>query len=125
MAVTATDVKAIIETDLSDTIIDAFIADALTIIEVNNIDDAPCHSAATLETLQKYLAAHLTTMRERQLNSEKMGDATDQYGGNFDMGLRFSQYGQQAMSAFDCSGILKTLEGPDADIGTFGGAWPA
>jgi hypothetical protein len=117
----ATDVKVLIETSLSDADVDNFIADANALLTSSGIEDAECHDSASLTVLEKYLAAHFVALRERQLKSEKMGDATDQYGGNFDMGLDFTQYGQQAIM-FDCSGILQSLDGVPFAFESFGGS---
>lgn len=121
MATTAAQVKIIIETSLSDTDVDAFIADAEALMESSGVNDATCHTADSLDRVAKYLAAHLIGMRERQLTSEKEGDAEDKYGGMFGKTLEFTQYGQQ-VALFDCSGILKNLGGTDFFFDSAGGA---
>lgn len=121
MALAAANVKILIETELADGNIDAFIADAAALMSSSGISAAPCHDAASLEVLQKYLTAHLVALYERQLKSDKEGEAAETYGGDFAMGLDFTQYGQQAVM-FDCSGILAGLDGVPLQFGSFGGA---
>lgn len=102
--VTDTEVKEIIETDLNT---NPFINTANVMVNKYLVGQE-CMDAATLKEVELYLAAHFTTMRERQLESEKVSRATDKYLGKADMGLDFSQYGQTAM-LLDCSGKLASL----------------
>jgi hypothetical protein len=117
----ATAVKILIDTELSDADVDAFIADAAALLTSTGIEDADCHDSASLTVLEKYLAAHLVALRERQLTGEKIGAASESLGGDFGRGLDFTQYGQQAI-AYDCSGILQGTTGVPFVFEAFGGA---
>lgn len=63
-----------------------------------------------LTQIEKYLTAHLLTLHndERQLKTQKLGDATDTYAGNFGKGLEFSQFGQMVLM-LDNTGTMQGL----------------
>lgn len=100
---TEADVEKIIEVD-SSIDVDAFITTANTFID-EALSDAG-YSEAYLTQIEIWLSAHLVALRERQLTGQKMGDADEKYGGKFDMGLKFTQYGQWVLM-LDISGILQ------------------
>lgn len=108
--VTDTQVKEIIETSLDTT---PFIDTANAL--VNQALLVQGFSEAYLTQIEKYLSAHFVTVRERQLKGEKLGDASNTYGGEFGQGLRFSQYGQQVL-ILDTSGTLEDLGKAKAEI---------
>lgn len=120
----ATAVKILIETELSDASVDAFIADAAALLTSSGADAATCHTSASLTVLEKYVAAHLVALRERQQTSTKEQDAEDRYGGQFGMDWDFTQYGQQALK-YDCSKLLVGLGKPAMQMITAGGAGEA
>lgn len=89
--VTVDEVKKLIDTELSD--VAPFIKAANLTIDEHLLNDGI--GAALLKEIERWLSAHFVAMRERQLTSETAGDAANQYGGSFGMGLNFTQYGQQ------------------------------
>lgn len=70
-----------------------------------------------LTQIEKYLTAHLLTLHndERQLKTQKLGDATDTYAGNFGKGLEFSQYGQMVLM-LDSTGTMQGLGGKKVSL---------
>ncbi len=98
--VTDDEVKAIIATDL-DT--NAFIETATLIVDDQLSSRG--FSVSRLKQIELYLAAHFTTLRERQLVSEKFGNAAETYQGKTGMNLQSSNYGQTAI-VLDISGSL-------------------
>jgi hypothetical protein len=107
---TATLVKQIIDTDLSDTIVDAYILAAnYTITEVLGSDTelSSDHKAE----LERWLAAHLiSATRERQASKEGAGGASITYEGTTGEGLKATMYGQQVL-AMDATGKLAVYTG--------------
>jgi hypothetical protein len=100
------DVKAIIETDLTDTDIQAYVDDAYDVITSIFSNDKP--------VLQRWLAAHLiATSRERQIDKGAAGPASATYAGQTGMGLASTTYGQQAL-ALDPTGKLAARLGRKA-----------
>lgn len=107
---TATEVKAIIATTLSDAAVDAFIADALLLVE-----DCPAVELVSTnkqKAIIKYLAAHLIVCSNPKLatvTQQSLGDASESYAaapvGN---DLRSTQYGSQAL-LLETSGCLEGL----------------
>ena len=100
--VTDLEVKEIIETLLDMT---PFIGTATLIVDEDLVGQGL--SDARLREIELYLAAHFTTLRERQLQSEEFGDAKDVFLGQVGKGLSSSIYGQQAI-ALDTTGELKS-----------------
>jgi hypothetical protein len=103
--VTATEVKEIISTTLSDSIVNTFINAAnYTVTELigNNSD----LSDNQKKEIERWLAAHLIACaREPQPQSEGVGEARISYQGKTAMGLQATLYGQQAM-LLDTTGTL-------------------
>lgn len=99
-------VGEIIDTDLTDAQINAFLNMAYYLSRpVSNQLDGCGGSDAECEII-KLLAAHLITIRERQVKRESIGgEWTVEYFGQVGLGLEASLYGQQAL-AMDCSGEL-------------------
>ena len=106
------DVKEIIETDLSDGDLAAFInaAYAMTIQIASDLGD--CGGATTLAEIQKYITAHLVTLREPMVRSESVSEVRVEYlrqtGANLEGGLSGTPYGQTALD-LDCSGKLAEM----------------
>jgi len=98
-------VKEIIDTDLSDAVINNFINMAYVRTIALDGELGNCGGDAALLEIQKLLAAHFLTMYERQPKSEKIAEASVTWMGQDGEGLKASLYGQQAL-ALDCSGIL-------------------
>lgn len=99
--VTSDEVKKLIDTEISD--LSPFIKAAN--LTVNQYIQNDGLGTALLKEIERWLTAHFVAMRERQLTSETVGDAANQYGGNFGMGLDFTQYGQQ-VKMLDATGKL-------------------
>lgn len=76
-------------------------------------------SSDLLEQIEKYLTAHLVAMHpdERQLKSQKLGEATDNYAGEFGKMLDFTQYGQM-VKMLDYTGTLAGVGGQSVEIDT-------
>ena len=76
-------------------------------------------SAAILTEIEKYLAAHLVALHpdERQVTEQKIGDATDKYGGTLGEMLNFTQFGQ-TVKMLDYTGILAGVGGAVVEIDT-------
>ena len=110
--VTEADVEAIIEVD-SSIDVDVFITTANTLIA--EILDGAGYSEAYLTEIEKYLSAHLVSLRQRQLTGQKFGDADEKYAGKFGMGLEFTQYGQFVLN-LDTSGRLKKSGKPKVEF---------
>lgn len=104
---TKSDVKDIIELDtLTDSEIQAFIDDASQIID-NRLKG---HTTdANLKLVEKWLAAHLCSMKEKRTSRERVGPITEEYeGGEFGQGLESTRYGQMCIS-LDPTGRLQVV----------------
>ena len=95
------DVKRIIETELVD--LSMFISVAN--VQVDAIATLGTLDAATLKEIEKWLAAHYVSLRDRQPTKITMGDTSHTYGGKTGMGLSYSRYGQMAL-VLDSTGTL-------------------
>ena len=101
--VSSTDVKKIIDTELVDIDIDIFIDTAAEIIKIY-LSDAGL-ADTLLAKIELFLSAHLVTLREQQVSSEKYGNASATYQGKTGMHLTSSHFGQTAMT-LDVTGKL-------------------
>lgn len=102
--VTAVDVKTIVETDLTDLQIGAFIVTANRVVEDQLVGSAL--GAETLKEIEQYLAAHFLSARDPQAQTEKIGGEYQvTYQGQTGMALASTHYGQTAMS-LDTTGAL-------------------
>ncbi len=107
MRTTAAKVKEIIETDLEDAIVDAYIKGATELVSATLSGKGL--GADLLEEIERWVAAHLmAATRERQAIREEAGGAKVQYQGEFSTGLNLTSYGQIAI-ALDTSGGLAAL----------------
>jgi hypothetical protein len=104
------EVKEILETDLSNSVIETFILAAnLTVTELlgSNTDI----SDAQRTEIERWLAAHLiAATKEKQAKAEKAGEASITYQGETGMGLDGTMYGQQ-VKLLDTTGILAATVG--------------
>jgi len=105
--VSAEDVKKIIDTDLTDTIIDAYILSAnYAVTEILGSDTTL--SDGHKETIVQWLAAHLiAATREQQIQKAGAGGANVTYQGMTGKGLEATLYGQQVL-ALDTTGKMIT-----------------
>ena len=93
------EVKEIIDTTVTPLTAFITVANQMVADHCSSLEDA------NQKEIARWLAAHFTAMRERQLESQKIGEGEDQYEGKFDLGLNFTQYGQTAMQ-LDSTGAL-------------------
>lgn len=111
---TAAEVKQIIETSLSDAIVNGYITSA-NIFVTNHLGTSTL-DASTLEDIERWVTAHMISMtRERQAKKEKAGSAEVEYGQEFRAGLRNTLYGQTAI-ALDTTGTLDAIDEGRRDI---------
>jgi hypothetical protein len=106
-------VKGIIEVDDS--------IDLTPFIEVaNNVVDQVClassYSNATLELIERWLAAHFYATRDPRTNQESVKGIIEQFEGTTKVGLNNTRYGQQAL-LIDTAGNLAALD----DVASSGG----
>jgi len=105
---TATEVKKIIETDMSDPEIQSYIDSATAFIDAAPI--ATTLGSTLLEQIEKWLTAHLmAASREQMVKQGKGGPSSATfYGYGEGKGLEHTPYGQQAIS-LDPTGALKRI----------------
>lgn len=73
-------------------------------------------SDARLKQIELYLAAHFATLRDPQVKSEKVGDASVTYAvDSKGKGLETTAYGQTAL-ALDTTGTLMNIDKPKAEL---------
>jgi hypothetical protein len=108
-SLTATVVKEIIDTDLADAVINAFINTAYYQAYALTGKLGACGNGDAHCEIIKYLAAHYIAMtRERQTKSESIaGEWSATFMGQDGLSLNATTYGQTAI-ALDCSGALAT-----------------
>ena len=112
---TATKVKVIIDTDLADSIVDAYISGATELV-TEAIGSNTSLSDDLKAEIERWLAAHLiASTRVRQLVSGEAGGAKAVYQGKTGMGLESTLYGQQVL-ILDASGSFASLGGKSAKI---------
>lgn len=103
--VTATEVKQIISTDLSDTIVDVFI-DSANLIVTEFVGSNTDLSSDQRKEIERWLTAHLIACtRDQKPQSERGGDAQITYQGRTGQGLMATFYGQQ-VTLLDTTGTL-------------------
>jgi len=105
--VTENEVKAIIDTDLSD--ITAFIT-AANLTVTKRLGSETTLSADQKKEIERWLSAHLIAssnkdMGARDVNSERTLDAQITYAGETDKGLEATRYGQMVL-VLDTSGKM-------------------
>ncbi len=113
MAVTATDVRLIFDTDLTDPELVAFIASAGVIVGAEGCDLlGKGVTVATIDEVQKWLAAHLGTANDPRVESHRTSGHTVAFESKIDLGLDSSRYGQMA-KRLDPTGCLSQLDKAD------------
>ena len=102
---TSGDVSAIIDTDVS---IEPFITTA-NLLVTQKLGNSTL-SAAMLEQIEKYLAAHFVAIRDPRTTQEDRGDASASFEGKNQsgMGLKSTQYGQTVID-LDTTGTFANL----------------
>lgn len=98
------EVKEIIETDLTDSLINAFINSAHYFIQENLLNKGL--SANILTQIELWLSAHFLAIRDQRVESESIaGEWQAKYQGKTGMGFEATTYGQQALM-LDTTGTL-------------------
>ena len=107
--VEADEVKEIFETDLSDGQVNAFINTAHLLVaeEISNQG----LSEDRLTEIEKYLAAHFSSLRDPRVSRETTGGYSYDVQGRTDLGLDATLYGQQ-VKLLDKSGRLSAASMP-------------
>lgn len=104
--VDADDVKEIVDTDLTDVQINAFINTAHRYVDANLLGKSL--DADTLTDIELWLSAHFLSMRDPRVSSVSANGLSASYQGKTGEGLKATLYGQQAL-ALDASGTLASL----------------
>lgn len=99
-----TEVFEIIETSLTD--IDVFIETAN--LFVTNWLGSSSLSDATLKEIEKYISAHILSLRDPRTKSVGVDVLSESYQGQWGMGLNGTSYGQMAI-LLDTTGALGQL----------------
>ena len=107
---TTTELSLVFDSDLTTPMLQAFLDSADTIVTNGPaLSLRPALSAAELKEIEKYLAAHLASMRDPRELRHKTGDAEAWYYApattEWKTGFNLTPYGQQAV-AMDRSGVL-------------------
>jgi hypothetical protein len=116
--ITASEVKDIIDTTLADSIIDSYIAGA-----VSMLDAAYAGKTVSVELrkeVERWVTAHLiASTREQQLTEAKAGSASAKFQGKTGVDLQSTFYGQNA-KILDTTGTLAGLGGKTISIKSLG-----
>lgn len=105
--VSATDVKAIIETELVDNIIDVYILSANTLVNTA----LGSGTSDILKEIERWLTSHLIAIsKERQASKEGAGGANIEYAGSYGEGLKSTSFGQMVLT-LDTTGKMASLNG--------------
>lgn len=110
LTVTIDDLKCIFETDLDDVCLQAFLDDAILLVDFIGAEAACGLDQAN--SIAKYLAAHFASHKDRRQISQSTLEASEDFGTPLDLGLDATQYGQTA-KRFDCTGKLSDLDKQD------------
>lgn len=114
------DVKAIMDTGLSDVSLTAHIDAASLVIDETLVEDGVAiHSDARMTAIEQYLAAHFAASQDPTTESESLGDARLKYEGAVGEGLAETRYGRRALD-LDTSGELREAGDAPAEFETFG-----
>jgi hypothetical protein len=106
---TATDVKDVIDTNLSDSVVESFITTAN--IYVTDKLGGEGLSADLLEQIEKWFTAHLIAMsRQKEVTREEVDNAQVEYAGKFGQNLQATRYGQVVIT-LDTTGIMVGSKG--------------
>ena len=104
--VTATTVREIITTSLTDEVINTNHIVTANIYVTEHLGTSGL-SDAILGRIELYLAAHYVALTEEggALTRDKLGDADTSFANIYDQGLKSTRFGQSAL-ALDSTGIL-------------------
>lgn len=108
--VTATEVKVVIPTELTDAAVDTFIGVATDLVD--GLLGSSGLGSTRLKNIELYLAAHFVALRDQDLGmmgAQWVGsEAKVEYDGQFGKALELTRYGQMAQT-LDTTGSLSTL----------------
>ena len=104
--ITVDDLVEILETELTEAQLSAFVNSAHYLIQANLLSSGLSSDVPT--EIHKYLAAHFASLRDQRIESERVADVSMKYQGKTDMGLNATLYGQTALM-LDTSGSLANL----------------
>lgn len=104
MAITPSDVKEIMDTNLADASLQRHI-DASTRLVDRELDG---EDQDVKDDVNLYLSAHFAATQEPRAESASVGDASVTYQGDSEMGFKSTRYGQQALM-LDPTGNLENL----------------
>lgn len=106
MAVTEADVRLIFDSDLTGPELDAFIASAGVLVGPEGCDLlGKGITAATIDEVQKWLAAHFATANDPRVETHRTSGHTVAFESKIDLGLDSSRFGQMA-KRLDPTGCL-------------------
>ena len=115
--VTPTEVKAILDTQLEDATVEIFIMPATLLVDrIESEDTANTLDAATLKEIERWLAAHFTSIRDQRVASETAGPVSQSYQYKVGLNFNLTMYGGTAL-ALDTTGFLASLQ-KQAETGT-------
>jgi len=110
--ITPADVRGIIQTDLDDEVLEAYINTAYAMTLPIGSGLSAYGGNTTLAEIQKYITAHLCTLQEPLTRAESVGEVRVEYlrqtGANLAGGLSSTPFGQTAL-ALDASGKLAEM----------------
>lgn len=101
------DVKALIDTELTHDEVTPFLRTANTFL--NEVLAGEGYGEPLLTEIETWLAAHYVAVRDPRVKSETEGDAKTDYHGGSALGLDHTPYGQQ-VKRLEYKGILSTLD---------------
>ena len=105
--ITVEQVRAIMETSLPDSQVEAYIGSANTFVNSTLIGKGL--SDALLMELERWITAHMIALTaERTTKKEEAGTAKVEYAGQFGKSFEATSYGQMAL-ALDTTGTLRDL----------------
>lgn len=109
--VTATEVKDIFDTTLTDTIVDIHILSANILVDKLLVDIAvPIITDAThLKEIERWLSAHFAAIQDPRAKTEKADVVGQTIESKVDLNLNVTRYGQQVL-ILDTSGAFADLQ---------------
>ncbi len=113
--VTDVEVAAILDTSVVS--FTTFILGASVLVDANLATPGIMTDTELLKETERYLAAHLFSIKELKARKEETGESLAEYYGKAGLGLDFTPYGQQ-VKVFDNSGTLANLGKPKAGFTT-------
>lgn len=112
---TAPKVKVILDTELTDERVEAYISIASSMVD--DVAAASTTSATRLEEMERWLTAHLiaVTVERRPVEEEIGNDTAVKFASVFGPGLKSTDYGQM-VAQLDPTGILASYGKKKIDI---------